>query len=127
MTLFYEWGPGVGERKQAHEFRDPDDDYLWAAGIWETNQELGPCHTMVTAARGGRANVMTLSWHTMMEFEPPLVGCIVSDRKHSFRALKATRECVINIPTVEIGDTGARHIPGTVSAIPLWRVPSDAR
>lgn len=70
---------------------------------------------------------MTLSWHTMMEFEPPLVGCVVSDRNHSFRALKATRDCVINIPTVEIGDTGMRHIPGTVSAIPLWRVPSDAR
>ncbi len=70
---------------------------------------------------------MTLSWHTMMEFEPPLVGCVVSDRYHSFRALKATRECVINIPTVEIGDTGKRHSQGTVSAIPLWRVPSDAR
>jgi flavin reductase (DIM6/NTAB) family NADH-FMN oxidoreductase RutF len=47
---------------------------------------------LLTAARGGRANVMTLSCHAMMEFEPPLVGCIVSDRKHSFRALKATRE-----------------------------------
>jgi putative SOS response-associated peptidase YedK len=38
MTLFYEWGPGSGGRtgkKQAHEFRDPDDDYLWVAGIWE--------------------------------------------------------------------------------------------
>ncbi len=50
MTLFYEWGPGVDGRKQAHELRDPDDDYLWAAGIWETNQELGPCYTMVTTA-----------------------------------------------------------------------------
>jgi flavin reductase (DIM6/NTAB) family NADH-FMN oxidoreductase RutF len=82
---------------------------------------------LLTAARGGRANVMTLSRLTMMEFEPPLVGGVASDRNHSFRALKATRECVINIPTVEIGGTGARHIPGTVSAIPLWRVPSDAR
>jgi flavin reductase (DIM6/NTAB) family NADH-FMN oxidoreductase RutF len=44
----------------------------------------------------------------MMEFEPPLVGCVVSERNHSFRALKANRECVINNPTVEIGDTGAR-------------------
>jgi putative SOS response-associated peptidase YedK len=50
MTLFYEWGPGVGGRKQANEFRDPDDDFLWAAGIWEENQELGPCYTMVTTA-----------------------------------------------------------------------------
>jgi putative SOS response-associated peptidase YedK len=50
MTLFYEWGPGVGGRKQAHDFRDPDDDYLWAAGIWEESHELGPCYTMVTTA-----------------------------------------------------------------------------
>jgi flavin reductase (DIM6/NTAB) family NADH-FMN oxidoreductase RutF len=57
---------------------------------------------MVTTAHRGRPNIMTLSWHTMMEFEPPLVGCIVSDRNHSFAALEATRECVLNIPTVEL-------------------------
>lgn len=50
MTLFYEWGPGTGGRKQAHEFHDPEDDYLWVAGIWEESQELGPCYTMVTTA-----------------------------------------------------------------------------
>jgi putative SOS response-associated peptidase YedK len=50
MSLFYEWGPDSGGRKQAHEFRDPEDNYLWAAGIWEENQQLGPCHTMVTTA-----------------------------------------------------------------------------
>ena len=45
---------------------------------------------------------MTQSWHTMMEFEPPLVGCLISGNNHSFAALKATRECVINIPTVDL-------------------------
>nr|WP_296446117.1 hypothetical protein [Rhodoferax sp. UBA5149] len=32
-----------------------------------------------------------MSWHTMMEFEPPLVGCVVSGHDFSFTALKATR------------------------------------
>lgn len=50
MTLFYEWGPGVGGRKQAHEFHAPEDDYLWAAGIWEEHPELGPCYSMITTA-----------------------------------------------------------------------------
>ena len=50
MTLFYEWGPGGSGRKQAHEFRDVDDDYLWVAGIWEENAEFGYCYTMVTTA-----------------------------------------------------------------------------
>jgi flavin reductase (DIM6/NTAB) family NADH-FMN oxidoreductase RutF len=34
----------------------------------------------------------------MVEFEPPLVACIVSNANHSFEALRATRECVIAIP-----------------------------
>jgi putative SOS response-associated peptidase YedK len=48
MSLFYEWGPGVGGRKQAHEFTHPDGDYLWVAGVWEENPEFGPCYSMVT-------------------------------------------------------------------------------
>ena len=47
---------------------------------------------------------MTLSWHTMMEFEPPLAGCVISDRNYSFGLLNATGECVINIPTVELAE-----------------------
>jgi flavin reductase (DIM6/NTAB) family NADH-FMN oxidoreductase RutF len=66
--------------------------------------EPGPV-VMMTTARGGRANVMPLAWHTMMEFEPPLVGCIVGDRNFSFGTLRSTRECVINIPTAELART----------------------
>jgi flavin reductase (DIM6/NTAB) family NADH-FMN oxidoreductase RutF len=65
--------------------------------------EPGPV-VLVTTARGGRPNIMTMSWHTMIEFEPPLVGCVISNRNYSFGLLKATRECVINIPTVEIAE-----------------------
>jgi flavin reductase (DIM6/NTAB) family NADH-FMN oxidoreductase RutF len=78
--------------------------------------EPGPV-VMVTTALKGRANIMTMSWHTMMEFEPPLVGCVISDRNHTFGILKATRECVINIPAVELaakavgcGNTTGRDI-----------------
>jgi flavin reductase (DIM6/NTAB) family NADH-FMN oxidoreductase RutF len=63
--------------------------------------EPGPV-VMVTTARKGRPNIMTMSWHTMLEFEPPLVGCVISDRNYTFDVLKATKECVINIPTVEL-------------------------
>jgi flavin reductase (DIM6/NTAB) family NADH-FMN oxidoreductase RutF len=65
--------------------------------------EPGPV-VLVTTARGGRRDIMALSWHTMMEFEPPLVGCVVSNRNHSFGLLKATRECVINIPAVDLAE-----------------------
>ena len=65
--------------------------------------EPGPV-LLLTTAHKGEINVMTLSWHTMMEFEPPLVGCVVSGRNFSFEALKATRQCVLNIPTKELAE-----------------------
>lgn len=63
--------------------------------------EPGPV-LLLTTAHKGKTNVMAMSWHTMMEFEPPLVGCVVSGRDFSFTALKATRQCVLNIPTAEL-------------------------
>lgn len=65
--------------------------------------EPGPV-VMVTTARDGHPNIMTMSWHTMMEFEPPLMGCVISSGNYSFGLLQATGECAINIPTVEIAD-----------------------
>ena len=63
--------------------------------------EPGPVVLLTTAARG-KPNVMTMSWHMMVEFEPPLVACVVSDTDYSFRALRTTRECVIAIPSVKL-------------------------
>lgn len=63
--------------------------------------EPGPV-VLVSTVREGRANIMTMSWHTMLEFEPPLVGCVISNGNFTFDSLQATKECVINIPTVEL-------------------------
>ena len=63
--------------------------------------EPGPVVLLTTAAKG-RANIMAQSWHTMIEFEPPMVACVVSNRNFTFNTLKATKECAINIPTVEL-------------------------
>src|ERR1035438_3154095 len=78
--------------------------------------EPGPV-VLVTTAHKGRSNIMTVSWHTMMEFEPPIVGCVVSNRDYTFGILKQTKECVINIPTVELaakvvgcGNTSGRDV-----------------
>ena len=63
--------------------------------------EPGPV-VLVTTRHKGKANIMTQSWHTMMEFEPPLVGCVISGRNHSFETLTKTKECVFSIPSVEL-------------------------
>ena len=63
--------------------------------------EPGPV-VLLTTTHKGRANVMVMSWHMMVEFEPPLIACVVSKANYSFAALRATKECVIAIPAREL-------------------------
>lgn len=65
--------------------------------------ESGPV-VMVSTAGKGHLNIMTMSWHTMIDFEPPIIGCVISEQNYTFDILKATKECVINIPTVELAE-----------------------
>ena len=65
--------------------------------------EPGPV-VLLTTARKGRPNVMTMSWHMMVEFVPPLVACVVSEANFSFAALRATGEAVIGIPARGLAD-----------------------
>jgi flavin reductase (DIM6/NTAB) family NADH-FMN oxidoreductase RutF len=69
--------------------------------------EPGPVVLLTTAYRGC-ANVMTMSWHMMVEFEPPLIGCVVSGANHSFAALRATKECVIALPARKLASKVAK-------------------
>jgi flavin reductase (DIM6/NTAB) family NADH-FMN oxidoreductase RutF len=78
--------------------------------------EPGPV-VLLTTIRNGRANIMTMSWHMMVEFEPPLVACVVSNRNFSFGRLRQSKECVIAIPArklaakvVKIGNSSGRDI-----------------
>jgi flavin reductase (DIM6/NTAB) family NADH-FMN oxidoreductase RutF len=50
--------------------------------------EPGPVVLLTTSFRG-RPNVMTLSWHMMVEFTPPMVACVVSSANHSFAACQS--------------------------------------
>ena len=94
--------------------------------------EPGPVVPLTTALEG-RPNVMTLSWHMMVEFVPPLVACVVSNRDFSFAALKTTKECAIAVPSVglarkvvKIGNCSGRDIEKfekfKLTALPAERV-----
>jgi flavin reductase (DIM6/NTAB) family NADH-FMN oxidoreductase RutF len=63
--------------------------------------EPGPI-VLVSSAWKGQSNIMTMGWHTVMEFSPSLIGCIIADGNHSFGMIKASKRCVINIPTLEL-------------------------
>jgi flavin reductase (DIM6/NTAB) family NADH-FMN oxidoreductase RutF len=78
--------------------------------------EPGPV-VLLTTAYKDNANIMAMSWHMMVEFEPPLIACIVSNANFTFAALRATKECVIAIPAlelaskiVEIGNCSGRDV-----------------
>lgn len=63
--------------------------------------EPGPV-VLVSTSHKGKANLMTMSWHMMVEFDPPLIACVIGPWDHSFEALRATRECVLAIPGVDL-------------------------
>lgn len=63
--------------------------------------EPGPI-VLVSSAWQGSRNIMTMGWHTVMEFEPSLVGCIIAEGNHSHGMIKRSRECVINVPTADL-------------------------
>lgn len=66
--------------------------------------EPGPIVLVSSRWRAAR-NVMTMGWHTVMEFTPSLIGCVIAAGSHSFELIRGSRECVINIPTVDMIDT----------------------
>ncbi len=93
--------------------------------------EPGPVVLLTTRDRKGRTNVMTMSWHMMMEFTPPLVGCVVSSGNYSFAALRRTKDCVIAIPArrlaarvVKIGNCSGRDVPDKFAAVGLTPKPA---
>jgi flavin reductase (DIM6/NTAB) family NADH-FMN oxidoreductase RutF len=92
--------------------------------------EPGPV-VMLTTSHKGRADIMTMSWHMMVDFEPPLIACVVSEADYSFAALRATGECVIAIPAVglapkvvKVGNTSGRDID-KFAAFGLTKLPAE--
>jgi flavin reductase (DIM6/NTAB) family NADH-FMN oxidoreductase RutF len=76
--------------------------------------EPGPI-VLVTSSWKQQRNIMTMGWHTVMEFTPSLVGCIIASGNHSFELIRQSGECVINIPTVDLIDeiVGIGNCSGT--------------
>jgi len=62
--------------------------------------EPGPV-VLVTTASGGKMNIMTLSWHMVMDFTPRL-AFVTGPWNYSYRALIKERECVIAVPAVDL-------------------------
>lgn len=56
--------------------------------------------TLVSAAHGGRANVMAAAWVMALDFEPPKLAAVLAADTYTRELAVASGELVINIPTV---------------------------
>ena len=66
--------------------------------------EPGPI-VLVSSAHKDETNIMTMGWHMVMEFQPSLISCVISSANHSFEMIRRSRQCVINVPTVDLAPT----------------------
>jgi flavin reductase (DIM6/NTAB) family NADH-FMN oxidoreductase RutF len=66
--------------------------------------EPGPI-VLVSSAHKDQTNIMTMGWHMVMEFSPALIGCLIAEGNHSHDLIRGSRQCVINLPTVDIAET----------------------
>jgi flavin reductase (DIM6/NTAB) family NADH-FMN oxidoreductase RutF len=57
---------------------------------------------LVSSSWKGKNNIMTMGWHTVMEFTPALIGCFITSGNHSYDMIRKSEECVINIPTADL-------------------------
>jgi len=62
--------------------------------------EPGPV-VLVTTICGRKKNIMTISWHMVMDFTPQ-IAIVTGHWNYSFHALIQKKECVIAIPTVDL-------------------------
>jgi flavin reductase (DIM6/NTAB) family NADH-FMN oxidoreductase RutF len=65
--------------------------------------ETGPI-VLVSSRWKDQTNIMTMGWHMMLQFSPARFGCYIWDGNHSFEMIRRAKECVINIPTVDLVD-----------------------
>lgn len=78
--------------------------------------EPGPI-ILVSSAWKNEINIMTMGWHMIMEFQPSLIGCYIWSANHSFEMIRKSKECVINIPALDlaasvvgVGNTSGRDV-----------------
>jgi flavin reductase (DIM6/NTAB) family NADH-FMN oxidoreductase RutF len=68
---------------------------------------------LVTTSDGVRRDVMTLAWHTMHDFSPPLVGIVMGADHFSRELLDKSGSCVLAVPGADLATLAVKV--GTVS------------
>lgn len=71
--------------------------------VWKPGTMLYPVPAvLVTSRYGGRDNVLTVSWTGTICTEPPMLYISLRPERHSYAMIKASKEFVVNVPTVDM-------------------------
>lgn len=63
--------------------------------------EPGPV-LLLSSQYNNEQDIMTLGWHTVLEFSPSLVGCMIAGMNHSHALIRNSGQCVLNIPAASL-------------------------
>ncbi|MFT4054878.1 MAG: flavin reductase family protein [Novosphingobium sp.] len=69
--------------------------------------EPGPV-VLLTTRHANEDNVMAVGWHQVLETTPSMISCVVSRGCRSFDMLRASGQCVLNVPTSDMLDAVVR-------------------
>ena len=72
---------------------------------------------LVSAAHGGRRNVMAAAWSMPLDFEPPKVAVVLDKSTFTRRLVEASGEFVLSVPCRALAD--ATYAAGSVSGANL--------
>jgi flavin reductase (DIM6/NTAB) family NADH-FMN oxidoreductase RutF len=93
--------------------------------------------TLITAAAGGRTNVMAAAWVMALDFNPPKIAAVIAEGTFTRELVDASGEFTVSLPTLGMLDTtyivgdcsgrevdkfaayGIRTAPGSVVGAPL--------
>lgn len=71
--------------------------------VWMVRRYLEPGPIVLVSSRWkNQNNIMTMGWHTVMEFSPSRIGCFITSANYSFELIRKSKDCVINIPTADL-------------------------
>lgn len=60
--------------------------------------------TLVSAAHGGKRNVMAAAWVMPIDFEPPKVAAVIAGDTYTRELIEASGEFVLNVPPRSMAD-----------------------
>jgi len=88
--------------------------------------------TLVSAAHGGRGNVMAAAWVMPLDFEPPKVLAVIAGGTFTRGLIEASGEFALNLPPVAmrdavmaVGSASGHEVPDKFARFDLRTFPSE--